>query len=387
MKIAMVSDWFPPKPGGVETTVYELSSELASRRGIEVEVITENYPKTFTFSDRVEEINGFKVRRLAGVILPRWKVYFHPEMPFKVKELFKREDYDVVHTHHLFTPLSIFAAGIAKFMYPPRKCVVATNHTYHMWAERSFFRFFSRLTVGSTQPDRVIAISKVSEKLVERLGVDPERIRRIPLGVNVEKFNPAKRSEELRRKLGADSCVLILYVGRLVERKGVHYLLMALQQVLKEVKDVKLAVLGEGPWKGRLMKLSRELGLGEAVEFLGYRPREEVWKYCVSCDFMVAPSTDHESFGIVITEAMASGKPIIATDVTGFNEVFVEGTGFLVPPRDVNALKEKILLLAREKRLRERMGRRAREEAVRRYSWKQIADRTLEVYNEVLSEV
>jgi glycosyltransferase involved in cell wall biosynthesis len=387
MKIAMVSDWFPPKPGGVETAVYELSSELASRRGIEVEVITENYPKTFTFSDRVEGIDGFKVRRLAGVVVPRWKVYFHPEMPFKLKELFKREDYDVVHTHHLFTPLSVFAAGIAKFMYPPRKCVVATNHSYHTWAERSFFRFFSRFTVGSTQPDRVIAISEVSARLAERLGVNPERIRRIPLGVNLEKFNPSRRSEELRRELGADSSVVILYLGRLVERKGVHYLLMALQQVLKEVKEVKLVVVGEGPWKGRLMKLSRELGLGEVVEFLGYKSREEVWKYCVSCDFMVAPSTHHESFGLVVVEAMASGRPIIATDVTGFNEVFVEGTGFLIPPRDVGALREKILLLARDRKLREEMGRRAREEAVRRYSWKEVADRTLEVYDEVLSQV
>jgi len=386
LKIAMVSDWFPPKLGGVQTAVYELSSELASRRGIEVEVITDNY-KTLTFSDQVEEVDGFKVRRLAGLVLPRWKVYFHPELPFKVKELFKREDYDVVHTHHLFTPLSVFATGIAKFMYPPRKCVVATNHSYHIWAERSFFRFFSRFTVGSTQPDRVIAISEVSARMAERLGVNPGRIRRIPLGVNVEKFNPARRSEELRRELGADSGVVILYCGRLVERKGVHYLLIAFQQVLKEMKEVKLVILGEGPWRGRLMKLSRRLGLDKAVEFLGYKPREEVWKYCASCDFMVAPSTHHESFGLVVVEAMASGRPIIATDVTGFNEVFVEGTGFLVPPRDVEALKEKILLLARDRKLRERMGRRAREEAVKRYDWKKIADQTLEVYNEVLSQV
>lgn len=387
LKVAVVSDWFPPKLGGVETFVHSFSCELASRKGIEVEVITENYPKTFTFSDRLEVINGLRVRRLAGVIVPRWKIYFHPETPLKLKELFKKEDYDVVHTHHLLTPLSILATGVAKFMHPKRRCVITTNHTYHGWAEKKFFGFFGRFTVRSTQPDRVIVATEISRKFVERMGVNPEIIRKIPLGVDTKKFSPDKKSEELRKELGIGSNVFLLYAGRLAERKGVAYLLQAFREALQIMKEMKLVILGDGPLRNQLMELSRKLDLKDSVKFVGYRPSEEVSRYFASCDFMVAPSISAESFGLVMAEAMASGKPIIATDVSGFNEVFVEGTGFLVPPRDTNSLKERILQLATDRELITRMGRKAREEAVRRYSLERVVDSTLEVYNEVLSAV
>lgn len=386
MKVAMISDWFFPRLGGVETVVYEISSEMAKRKGIEVEVITGNYPNTFSFQEKVEKMDGFRVRRLSGVIFPDFldNVYLHPELPFKLKALFKEEDYDVIHAHPLFTPLSALSVSVAQDMHPPRKCVVRSNNTVREEIEGSISRAFYKFMTLSSNPDRVLVPTQRSARFEEENGVNPENIEVVSLGANVEKFNPEKYSEELREELGIGSDVFMLFVGRLFDRKGLKCLLKAMGSCPQEA-NLKLVVLGEGPLKGELVEMSETLEIDDSVEFVGKKPDSELQKFYASCDFVVAPSKRGEAFGLVIPEAMSSGKPVVAGDIGAYSEVFVEGTGYLVPPKDIQALRDKILKLARDESLREKMGKKARETAVEEYSWKNTVDNLLEVYDEILS--
>lgn len=383
----MVSDWFPPKVGGVATTVYELSSELSSRDGIELDVITVNYCNKLTFNEKLERMNEFRVRRLPGVIFPYFgsPLYFHPKLPVKLRDLFLEEDYDVIHTHNLFTPISLTATAVAKRYLPHEKCVVTTNHTYREWVKPPISNILGRFTIRISNPDRVLVSSEASREMLEKMNADPDKIRKTPFGANTEELNPDKKSEKLREELGIESATFILFTGRLSKEKGLQYLLPAFKEAKKEYREMKLVILGVGPMSKKIKKFRKKENMEKSIKLVGQKSYDELRKYYATCDFVVAPSIKNESFGLVIPEAMASGKPIIVTKIRGFKESFQDNTGFLVPPKDIESLAEKILELAKNRQLREEMARRGRILAVEKYSWKNTADLTLEVYNEVLS--
>lgn len=387
MKVAMISDWYLPKLGGVETLVHELAKHMDKRSGIDVEVITQDFSSTFTFKDKCTREDGVRVRRLAGITEPIWKTYFHPELPFKIKKLFKTQDYDVVHTHHFFTLLSVLSTAVAKEMHPRRKCVAATNHTYHARSDSLIFRlpkFFASFAGRSA--DRIFVGSEAAAKIAREV-CDPNKIRKLGYGVPLDGFNPKKKSEKLREKLGVESGLLILYVGRFGKRKGVEYLLQAFDLARKELENAKLVIVGKGPKEKTYRKIMKKLNLEDRVRIEGLKPKKELQKFYASCDFTVFPSVRDESFGRVIPEAMASGKPYIATEIPGFNEVFERGTGFLVPPKDSESLSEKMIELGSDEKLRREFGKKGRKTTVKKFNWNKIIDKILEAYNEVLSQV
>ncbi|KXB05815.1 hypothetical protein AKJ52_02990 [candidate division MSBL1 archaeon SCGC-AAA382C18] len=387
MKVAMISDWYPPKLGGVETLVEEMAENMNNRPEAKVDVITQNFSSTFTFRDKLEENNGVTVKRLAGITGPFHNTYFHPELPFKIKELFKEEDYDVVHTHHFFTPLSVLSTKVAREMYPPRECIVSTNHTYHEKSDSILFtipKFFASLAGKSS--DRILAGSQAAAKIAREI-CDPDKVRIIRYGVPIDSFNPEKKSQELRERLGVDSDSMIMYAGRFGKRKGVEYLIKAFNSSLDKLDGSKLVLIGKGSKEKTYRKIIDDLNLKDDVIIEGFKPKEELEKFYATADFAVFPSVRDESFGRVLTEAMASGTPYIATEIPGFEEVFEDGTGFILPPTDVKALSEKIVELGTNSELRERFGENGRKVAVDKYSWDEIVDEILGVYNEVFSEV
>lgn len=385
MKVAMVSDWYLPKLGGVETLVHEFSRCMNNLEEVEVEIITQDFSNTLAFQDTISNEGGVKVRRLAGFTIPIWKVYFHPELPFKMKEIFKKSDYDVVHTHHFFTPLSVLSTNVAKRMHPKRECVIATNHTYHARSDSILFKIPKLLTsLAGKSADRVFVGSDAAAKIVREV-CEEDKIRKIGYGVPLDGFNPNKKSEELRDELGVGSGIMIFYAGRFGKRKGADYLLQAFKKAEDEMEDATLVLVGKGPEEEKYRKIIRKLDLGDRVRIEGYQPKEKLQEFYASCDFAVFPSVRDESFGRVLPEAMASEKPFIATDIPGFDEVFEEGTGFLVSPRDSEALANKMVELYEDESLRERLGKKGRKVANEKFNWEKIIERTLEIYNEVLS--
>lgn len=222
--------------------------------------------------------------------------------------------------------------------------------------------------------DMIIAVSKEQKNIASKLGVPENKIRIIPNGVDSKNFSQeVKETNDFR----------ILYVGRLVQEKGLGYLLEAMKSIIDELPDASLTIVGEGIKKADLEKHVQELGIREKVRFLGAKPHEEIPHYLEDADVFVLPSLS-EGLALVILEAMACGKPIVATNVGGIPDLVVdEETGLLVPPKDSKALAEAIKRILRDDDLRLKISKNSRKRIEERFDWDIICDETTSVYNKV----
>ena len=172
----------------------------------------------------------------------------------------------------------------------------------------------------------------------------------------------------------------MLFVARMVEKKGTRYLLEAMKGI-----DARILLAGDGPERAGLERLAGELGLD--AEFLGAKDRNELRVLYASCDVFAAPSVvaadgDKDGLPVVILEAMASGAPVIASDIAGIGEAVKDGeNGILVPPKDVDALREALRTVLADPELRRRYSRRSLELA-RAFDYSTIAER----YHQVLEQ-
>ena len=178
----------------------------------------------------------------------------------------------------------------------------------------------------------VMPVSRSLQQAIEAYGIKA-RFRVVPNVVDTSLFHPNPPTQpkgQLKR---------ILFVGLLdhSHRKGVPYLLRALTQLHQQRDDWHLDIVGDGSARVEYEQLAMALGIFDEVTFHGLKPRAEVAKYMRQCDFFVLPSL-FETFGVVLVEALATGKPVIATDIGGPNEIVTEQVGLLVPPRDAAAL-------------------------------------------------
>ena len=183
----------------------------------------------------------------------------------------------------------------------------------------------------------------------------------------------------------------LLFVGRLVERKGVAYLLEALSLVRDRV-EVELEVVGEGPLRSALEEEARRLDLGEAVEFRGFVSREELSRSYAGCHAFVLPAVvdakgDVEGLGVVLIEALAHGRPAIGSEAGGIVDIVRPGeTGLLVPPGDGRALAAAILELAEDPSRAEQLGRQGRAYVQRRFGWTEVTDTLVGLYERLTGD-
>jgi D-inositol-3-phosphate glycosyltransferase len=240
--------------------------------------------------------------------------------------------------------------------------------------------------------DRVVAANPVEQaQLVWHCGADPERIRVIPCGVDLDLFRPAE-PRGARARLGLQAERVLLFVGRLTPIKGLETLLRALAVAKADGlggTDVRLVVVGgdkEEAWDGeraRLRRMATELGVGAWVEFRGPQPQDVLPDYYAAADLCLMPSL-YESFGMVALEAMACGVPVIGSRVGGLAVTVRDGaTGLLVPEGDAGALAAGITGLLGDDARRRRLGGEAAEWA-RRFGWPCIARAVIELYGELV---
>jgi phosphatidylinositol alpha-mannosyltransferase len=177
----------------------------------------------------------------------------------------------------------------------------------------------------------------------------------------------------------------VLFVGRLDKRKGLKYLIKVYAQVKKAVPEARLLVVGayDKEDKAEFVLYARKHRLRD-VRFIGHVPEEDLPRYYRTCHVFCAPSTGFESFGIILLEAMAAGKPIVASDIAGYRGVLEDGKeGLLIPPEDERRLADALICLLKEPALRERMGHQGQDKATD-YSWQKVAQQILEYYQELL---
>ena len=183
----------------------------------------------------------------------------------------------------------------------------------------------------------------------------PEKVARVPSGLDFARY-----SLEAEPAITHDGLVLG-YIARIHEQKGIQYLLSALPEVQREIPDVRLVVIGEGEYREELKSQARALGLESAVEFIDFA--DDVSPYMRSFDIFVCPSL-YESWGISVHEARLFGLPIIASDVGALPEQVEDGvSGLLVPPADSEALAKAIINLGEDEGLRQKLGTNAAKSA------------------------
>lgn len=223
-----------------------------------------------------------------------------------------------------------------------------------------------------------MAVTECAASSLVLEGAPIDRIRVIPFGIDLNRFSPLVSREESRRLFALEPAdTLVLFVGRLAYSKGIIPLLYAFKRLVDEpIKHVQLAIAGDGPLFAECRKLVAALGLQDCVRFLGRVPYEKIPILHSTADIFVLPSVPtrywQEQFGMVLAEAMASEKAIIATSSGSIPEV-VGDAALLVPPGDHFALWKALSTLVRDAELRSELGSRAKSRAVERYDHLKVA--------------
>lgn len=228
---------------------------------------------------------------------------------------------------------------------------------------RQSFRFFGRKKAKYlSRCDAVVAVSNFTRQaLIERLDVDPRKIELIFNGVALDRFTVQEPSEELIARYGLGDRLVLLTVGRLIERKGIDRMLQAMPLVIKQYSNVHYLVVGLGSYRSDLESLAEELGVTEHVTFTGAVDDSQLVAHYALCDIFVMPNRelengDTEGFGLVFLEANACGKPVIAGRAGGAVDAVKDGyNGLLVDPNDVEDIAGAICRLLGDSALHERL--------------------------------
>ena len=233
--------------------------------------------------------------------------------------------------------------------------------------------------------DSVVTVSNYSKKrIVELYHVDEAKIRVVPNGVDPENFKPGVVSEEIREKYGLDDRQVVLFVGRLIPRKGLNYLVEAAKNVVKENPKTAFVIVGNGPLRNQLGTTIEKLNLSGNFRFLGDVDGKALPSLYNCADVFVLPSSQ-EGQGIALLEAQASGKPVVAFNVTGVAEAVADGkSGFLVERGDSEMLAKSIIDLLSDASLSGKMGAEGREFVMQNFTWDICAEKMLRVYHEAL---
>jgi glycosyltransferase involved in cell wall biosynthesis len=253
-------------------------------------------------------------------------------------------------------------------------------------AANFFMKRLSRIEAESARnATLIVTISKYSQKkIVEFYGVDQHKTRIIPNGVDPERFKPTVDCyEHLKTRIGAGKGQTVLFVGRLIPRKGLRYLVEAAKQVVKERSETLFVIVGDGPLRNRLVAEVEQANLADNFTFLGDVSEAELPAVYGCADVFAFPSIQ-EGQGIALLEAQASAKPVVAFNVSGVKEAVLDKeTGLLVEP-NVDELAEAVLRLLSDASFRQKMGVSGREYVLREFTWDICAQKMLRVYREAL---
>jgi glycosyltransferase involved in cell wall biosynthesis len=306
----------------------------------------------------------------------------NPVLVARLAAVLRRERPALVHTHLIHA--DVHGQTAARLVGVPG---VSTVHGAHLFYRRQPWR--SAATVAGLLARRTIAISHhVANTLAEARVVPTERLRVIPYGIDPAPWRQALAlRDETRRRLGLDGDALAVGVAsRLIRHKGHAELLRAVAIAIGRGAPLRLLVAGDGPLRAELERLACDLGIVEHVSFLGFV--DDVADFMAACDVVAFPTQPAlgEGFGLAALEAMAVGRPVVATRVASLPEVVADGeTGLLVPPGDPAALAEALFRLAADAELRARLGAAAARRA-ERFSLNVMVEATIGLYDEVLGE-
>jgi len=290
----------------------------------------------------------------------------------KLRSVIAHQRPDVVHLH----ASRAHVLGSAAARLAGAKVVIATRRMDDpirmVWPNT---RAYGNWTTG------IVAISAAVRDVVIDCGVDPSKIRLIPSGTDIARFESAIPDPELRSRLGADpSAPFVCAAATLAERKGVRYLIEAAALLKRKGTPIDLVIAGDGEQRAELERLARDLEV--AASFVGFY--SDMPALLATADVFVMPSLS-EGLGVAVLEAMAAGKPVVASAVGGLRESVLDGaTGLLVPPADSEALAEGIGKLISNPAMAAEFGAAGRARARANYSLEYMARGNESLYYELV---
>lgn len=367
MKIALVSPYDFAVPGGVNNHIIHLSAtfrQLGHDVRIYAPTSAEPLPAPCPVITSGTPIPWRASGSVARISLSLRQASF-------VKRQLDEHQFDIVHVHEPFMPVlpiqflrqSDTAVNVGTFH------AARESNVFYLYGRRLIKRWFRKL-------DGKIAVSAAAIRHVYRYF--PGYYNIIPNGIDLPHFaGPVSPIPEL-----ADGKLNILFVGRPEKRKGLKYLLRAFAWIRERRPDTRLVVVGAGDFS----RYQRSMRGVPDIVFAGYVSYDDLPRYHHSAHVFCAPATGFESQGLVLLEAMAAGRPIVAANNEGYAGVITHGVeGLLVPPADEQALAEGLLRLLDDPKLREEMGAHGRRRA-EEFAWDRVSQRILSYYERLIYE-
>lgn len=372
MKIALVSPYDFAYPGGVCNHISCLEQQFI-QMGHEVKIVAPASKAVSTFGDRFIAVGKPRPIPVSGSIA---RITLSPWLSSRIKAVLDREHFDICHLHEPLMPM--LCTTVLRLSNVPN---VGTFHASGGKPWYSFGTPIGKLILKKWvhKLDGKIAVSEPAMEYVSKYFPGDYTI--IPNGVDSKHFSPdVPPIEEF-----SDGKLNILFVGRLEKRKGLDYLLEAYKQIKPEFPNSRLIVVGPGKRLGKKYERRVMRDRLKDVVVIGYAAYRDLPRYYQTADIVCCPATGRESFGIVLLEAMAVGKPIVASNIQGYNSVVTHGAeGLLVPPKNAEKLAQALTSLMTDGALRQQMGNEGRLKAVQ-YDWENVAQRVLDYYVSVLN--
>ena len=396
-RVLVLTSTFPRWENDTEPAfIFELSRRLTV--SFDVTVLSPRTPG----SKRKENMAGLRVIRFpyffsqweklamhGGGILNQLKTNpaYYLMVPFfllgqllAIIRLVRNEHFDLIHAHWLIP--QGFIAALGMWIAGKNVPLLCTSHGGDLFAlkGKGLQRLKRRIMDKSAA---LTVVSKAMKKTVVDMGVAPDKVEVIPMGVDLKGlFTP---DPGVQRKTDE-----LLFVGRLVEKKGVQFLLEAMPAVLKKHSTVRLILAGSGPMEQELRQQAQRLQISDRVSFLGMVSQTELPAMYRKATlaifpFIVAKSGDQEGFGLVQVEAMGCECPIIAGDLPAIHDIVIhEENGLIVESGNIRALADAIIQTLDDKDLRLKLAEKARMQVMERFDWEVIAGKYGKIYQALL---
>jgi glycosyltransferase involved in cell wall biosynthesis len=366
-KIALISDWYFPKVGGIEYSMHALAKTM-SMHGHEVSIITRSYPDIPEYSTR----DGVSVIRIKGRPLSGQHRLLMPNAYKRLYRLLKKGDYTLVNCHGLDSPLGISALVAARKLGIP---VVVTNHSLignTLYSPALYLA--GKLLLRNA--DAIIAVSSAVEKDSRIMTSKP--IYRIFNGVDSE-----DSVVKVSIPYDTEGKLVIATIARMTRKKGVQKIVALAPALLEKHKNLLFVMIGDGPLRKSLEKKVEETGLSRNFYFTGEIPREKVLGYLDQADIFALPSSD-EAFGISILEAILKKVPVVAMNHSGVSDIINNGVnGYLAD--NLSEFSSHLQNLIEKPALRTSFAQEATRE-ISNYDWNRIYEQTNRVYTKVIHE-
>lgn len=381
MKIAQICPYDIDRPGGVQMHIRDTAVAL-SEIGHEVVIVAPNVKNGAERREIWQQPSDIRIVRVGASRKISFGATGYEVSIARGRELYvlnrlmAEGGFDVVHYHTMWTPLLPFQVFI--------RSPAANVATFHDTTAKTVTGMFLRMAFRSMSRfllPRLDAVIAVSEAPLQHLrAARSQQVHIVPPCTDLCRFAAAQ--PEPRRV--SDGRVNILFLGRLERRKGVTLLVRAYRRLCQDGLPVRLIVAGGGPGEAALRRFVAQEKIPD-IEFVGEFPVADTAGWYAESDIVCAPSPYGESFGIVVAEAMASGKPVVAAANTGYRTLLTgEAAQFLATPGNVNSLYEGLRRLVLDAPLRERLGQWGREEVLR-YDCRAVAPKLTAIYEEAIA--